>query len=63
MCHLLCLSALLLLCMIMWGLMKEETLLATSQLRMSESHTTCVLSDRLANVNHLNGVLLEEVLE
>lgn len=62
-CGLVCLSALLLLCMIMWGFMKEGALLAASQLRMSESHTTCVLSERLANVNHLNGVPLEKILE
>ena len=42
--------------------MKEVALLAASQLRMSESHTTSVLSDRLAIVNHLNGVPLEKVL-
>lgn len=45
------------------GFYEGGALLAASQRRMSESHTTCVLSDRLASFNHLNGVPLEEVLE
>lgn len=48
------------------GLYEREGVswLLLNSIRMPESHTTstCVLSDKLANVNNLNSVPLEEIL-